>query len=199
LYPIGSVAPEFILPSVLHGTGWCRRPLTEPELWMVYNIPHQVVVASQALSVGEQVHVRRHLLGGRCLQEGLRIFLQGMGIMGDGGVLSMSGPRAMDNLVTQMTSVRTSKRSQEPVLPLDTRMIDECLEDNGSGYFGFTSSSISETVDSISEIGFTSSSISETVDSISETAVKTDLGMVFKDDDDGEFENVRMQHKNRSA
>jgi hypothetical protein len=90
IYPTlgGSVPdPEFILLSVFHGSGWCRRPLAEPETWMVFDVPHCAVSAGKRLSPAAQRHIRRHLVGGRCLQHELKTLLQGIGMMGNGGVL----------------------------------------------------------------------------------------------------------------
>jgi hypothetical protein len=52
---------------------------------MIYDVPHRVVVALAALEAHERRRLRHLLIGGRCLQEGLKGFLQGIGMMGNGG------------------------------------------------------------------------------------------------------------------
>ena len=99
LYPLEARNPYFILRSVLHPTGWCRRQLTEDELWTVNDVPHNVLVAASSLPDDLRVGIRRQLLPGRCLQYGLRGLLEGIGILDHGGgFVSKTGRQAMAKL-----------------------------------------------------------------------------------------------------
>jgi hypothetical protein len=59
---------------------------------MVFDVPHRVVTAAQVFPADTQRRLRRLLVGGRCLQEGLKYFLQGIGMMGNGGNFSLQQP-----------------------------------------------------------------------------------------------------------
>lgn len=75
--------PQFILRSVLHG-GWCQRELTSAERWSVKDVP--VRIHQMAIKAGVDLdEYWKRLAPGRCLQQGLRLCLQGIGVMDDAG------------------------------------------------------------------------------------------------------------------
>jgi hypothetical protein len=50
--------PEFILPSVFHGSGWCHWLLAKKEICMVFDVSHRVVEeAGKWLSLMDQHHI----------------------------------------------------------------------------------------------------------------------------------------------
>jgi hypothetical protein len=88
LYPrcARGVRPTFLLPTVLHHPAtWCRRRLTPLETWMVWDVPYRICVLVLQAPDSARVLGRLHPPPGRCLHEGLRRLLRGLGVMDDGG------------------------------------------------------------------------------------------------------------------
>jgi hypothetical protein len=81
---------------------------------MVFELPHRVVTAAQVLPADTQLRLRRLLVGGRCLQEGLKYFLQGFGMMGNGGEFLSPTSICVEQLTFQLGNVGVSERSRGP-------------------------------------------------------------------------------------
>lgn len=79
LHPWSSVEPRFVLRSVFSPSGWCRRTLTDNETLMVMDVPQRVVDCKPPSSLARQ------LAPGRCLQLGLRQFLESVNMLSAGG------------------------------------------------------------------------------------------------------------------
>lgn len=84
LYPLDVLGPTsrptFLLPSVY---GWRRRRLTQAEEWMVFDVPHDVTSLLPSLS--DPSSLLLCLQPGRCLQQGLKDALLGLGFLDGGG------------------------------------------------------------------------------------------------------------------
>jgi hypothetical protein len=80
---------EGALPFVCHQpSGWCLRRLLPIESWSVMDVPWQIVRLTYTMEGNNaELALFRKWLPGWCLEQGLRVLLQGFGLMNEGGVL----------------------------------------------------------------------------------------------------------------
>ena len=66
-------AAEFVVPSVMSPTKWCKRALSVTERWKAHDVPEEVIGA-----IGKDclMLLNRFLAPGRCYEEGARVLLQ---------------------------------------------------------------------------------------------------------------------------